>query len=82
MLKHLRLLNVAEELVALVLALVLQVSQVVLEPVVSCFARLSLTLVGVFALSLHVAVHGIWTLCVHHEWVASMEGVRNVLAVQ
>jgi len=82
LLEHLLLFNVAEELVTLVLALALQVAQVVLEPVVGSFACLSLALVGVFALPLHVAVHGIWTLSVHHQWVAGVERVRNVLAVE
>jgi len=54
--------DVAKELVALVLPLRLQVTQVVFEPVVGGCASAALTLVGMFALLLHVGVDGVGTL--------------------
>ena len=80
--EHLLLLDVAEELVALRLALCLQVSKVVLETVVRSLPGLSFALVGVFSLPLHMTIDSIRTLCVHHGRVSGVECVGNVFPIE
>ena len=79
--QHLLLLDVAEELVTLVLTLALEVTKVVFETVVSCLSGFFVGLVSMLSLFLHVGVDSVGTLGVHHEWVASVVLVRDVLAV-
>lgn len=80
--KHLFLFDVAEELVALVFALILQVSQVVFEPVVGSLAGFAFALVRVLTLTLHMAVDSVRTLRIHHERISRVESIGDVLAVE
>jgi len=80
--QHLLFFDVSEELVTLTLPLVLQVSEVVLETVVRCFACLPLALVGMLSLPLHVRVDGVWALSVHHERVTCVVGIAHILPVE
>lgn len=79
--QHLLFLDVAEELVTLALTLALEVAKVVFETVVSFLSGFFVGLVGMFSLLLHVGVDGVGALRVHHERVASVVLVRDVLAV-
>lgn len=80
--KHLFLFDVAKELVTLVFALYLKVPQVVFEPIVGSLAGFAFTLVRILTLTLHMAVDGVRALRVHHERVARVESIGDVLAVQ
>ena len=60
--QHLLLLNIPKELVALLLPLALQVTQVVFEPVVGGFTGAPIALVSMLSLLLHVGVDGVRAL--------------------
>ena len=79
--EHLLFFDVAEELIALVFALALQVAEVVFEAVVGFLSGSFVGLVGMLSLLLHVGVDSIGTLGVHHDGVASMVLEGDVLTV-
>jgi len=79
--QHLLLFDVAEELVPLRLSLILDVPEIVLKPVVSRLPGLPFPLISMLSLLLHVRVNRVGTLRVHHDRVACVISIVDVLAV-